>query len=155
LPARTLPSGRSLELRIAGGEEAIEVRAPSGAVEVRIAFGADGPVVMVYGGRLELRSPEAIALSCRSLDVRAAESLSLRSDGDARVSAARDLRVQAAGDIRMNGAYTYLNCDEDAKPPTAAALQAIVDAAQAAARGEALPACGCSPPDAPGPGERS
>lgn len=117
LGSRALPSGRALELRVADGSEELLVRAPGGEVEVRIAFSREGPVVTVRGGRLEVDTPEEIALSCRSLDVRARESLRLRSDRDARIGVGGDLRVKAEGDVRMNGAFVRLNCDEEFPNP--------------------------------------
>ena len=88
---RVLPaaSGRLVVLRLGAAGEEIEVRSPAGAVEVRITFGAAGPVVQVTGGRLEIASPGEVAIDCR------------------------DLRVNAEGDIRMNGAMIKLNCDDE------------------------------------------
>jgi len=118
IASRALPSGRALELTIGEGREELVVRAPSGEVEVRIAFGREGPVVTVRGGRLEVETPEEIALSCRSLEVRTKEALRLRSEGTAELRAGADVKVKAGGDVRMNGAFVRLNCDEEgANPP--------------------------------------
>ena len=115
---QTLPSGRAVELAVGPGKEELLVRSPSGEVEVRISFGREGPVVTVRGGRLEIDTPETIALSCRSLDLRTREALRLRSDGDVAIGAQGDLRVKTQGDVRMNGAFIRLNCEENgANPP--------------------------------------
>jgi hypothetical protein len=93
---RTLPSGRSVQLKLDGAGEAIEVRSPGGEVEVRIAFTAAGPVVTVHGGRLELGAPE-VAIRCKTFEVEASAGV----------------EVKTPGDIKMNGAMIRLNCTDE------------------------------------------
>src|SRR5262245_38693847 len=97
----TLPSGRSVVLRVRNGTEELEVRSPTGAVEVHITLGEDGPVVRLAAARLELAAADTLALNCRRLEVHAEEDLRLTG---------REMRVQTEGDIHMNGDVIRLNC---------------------------------------------
>jgi phage gp45-like len=98
-----LPSGRSVIVKTADGREELEIRSPQGEMEVRIVLTETGPVVQLRGARLELESPEMIALNCRRLEVNAVE--------DVRI-AGRELRVRTEADIHMDGATIRLNCEE-------------------------------------------
>ena len=71
----------------------IELRGPSGTVELRIRITDDGPVVSVDAARLELRARDAIELASKRVAIRATESLDL----------------EARGDVRVRGALIYLN----------------------------------------------
>ena len=59
---RSLPSGRSVVVKVTKAGEELQVRSPSGEVEVRITLGDNGPVVHLSGGRLELEALDTIAL---------------------------------------------------------------------------------------------
>jgi hypothetical protein len=98
---QALPSGRSVVLRYGDGEEQIEVRSPSGEVEVRIVLTDRGPVVRLRGARLELEAPEEIALTCGRLAVHTKEALELASAGA--------VHVRAEEDLRLDGKMIYLN----------------------------------------------
>lgn len=99
-----LPSGRSVVVKTADNREELEVRSPQGEVEIHIALTASGPVVRLRGARLELESPETVAVNCRRFEVHA--------DDEVRI-AGRELRVRTESDIHMNGATIRLNCEED------------------------------------------
>lgn len=105
---RVLPSGRSVLVKIAEGREELEVRSPSGDVEVRVTLTADGPVVTLRGARLELESPDTIAVNCRRLEVSTAEATSLTSGGTTRIDST-EVRMTTTEDIHMNGAFIRLN----------------------------------------------
>ncbi|MEN9796424.1 MAG: hypothetical protein RL653_120 [Pseudomonadota bacterium] len=110
---RRLPSGRAVSLKADAGGEMLEIRSPSGELEVSIVLGPDGPVVKLRGARLEVDSPE-IALRCKTFDVQASEQIRLQGD---------ELRATTQRDIHLNGAFIRLNCD-DGPAPTAPALPA-------------------------------
>jgi hypothetical protein len=108
-PERSLPSGRSVVLKVTGEGEELEVRSPSGAVEVRITLSASGSVVHLSGARLELEAVDTVALNCRRLEVNTAESTQLHSAGDLSLTG-QEMRVRTTGDIHLNGAVIRLNC---------------------------------------------
>lgn len=100
---RSLPSGRSVIVKTADGREELEVRSPQGEMEVHIILTETGPVVRLRGARLELESPETVALNCQRFEVNAAEAVRITG---------RELRVRTESDIHMNGATIRLNCEE-------------------------------------------
>jgi len=93
---RELPSGRSVIVKFANGQEQLEVRNPDGFVEVHIVLSDQGPIVRLRGAKLELQSTEELSIQCKKFAVQAEESAS----------------VQSSGPVRVNGEMIYLNCDE-------------------------------------------
>ncbi len=106
---RSLPSGRSVVLKVTGAGEELEVRSPAGAVEVRIVLGDGGPVVHLSGARLELEAPDTVAFHCRRLEVNTQEGTHLNSAGGLHLTG-QEMRVQTTGDIHLNGDVIRLNC---------------------------------------------
>src|SRR5262245_27824783 len=90
---RTLPSGRSVIVKVAGGREELEVRSPAGEIEVRITLSDVGPVVHLRGARLELDSLQAVAINCERFEVCATEGATLKSAGEVQI-AGHEMRVQ-------------------------------------------------------------
>lgn len=97
-----LPSGRSVVLRVAGEQEELEVRSPTGEVEVRITLSSEGAVVNLRAARLELESAETVTVNCRRFAVNSAEGTDLNSGGE--------LRIKTEGDMHFNGGVIHLNC---------------------------------------------
>jgi hypothetical protein len=95
-PARDqiLPSGRTVRIRASAEAEELEVRSPSGEVEVKITLTAAGPVVRLRSARLELEAAEDVAVRCRRFEVQASD----------------EVRLRAAGDVHVNGEVVRLNC---------------------------------------------
>jgi len=104
-----LPSGRSVVLKVAGAQEELEVRSPAGDLEVRITLTDQGAVISLHGGRLELASPDTVALRCRHLEINTAEGTDLLSGGDVYITG-QEMRVKTESDIHMNGRIIHLNC---------------------------------------------
>jgi hypothetical protein len=98
---RALPSGRSVVVRVNGGSEELEVRSAEGDVEVRITLTDSGPVVSLKGARLELESPDAVAVRCRRLDIETEEATRLASAGET--------HILSEDDIHMKGKIIRLN----------------------------------------------
>jgi hypothetical protein len=123
---RTLPSGRTLVLRIGSAGEDIEIRSAGGDLDLRITLTDAGPVVALRSARVEVDTAD-VAFRCRDFDVQAS--------GTARF-AADELRAETKRDIHLNGAFIRLNCT----PEGEAEAQALM--AQVAAQQGALPAAG-------------
>jgi len=104
-----LPSGRSVILRVTDAGEDLQIRSPSGEVEVHITLTDDGPVVHLRAARLELEALETVALHCRRLEIDTEESARLHSAGELRLTG-QEMRVQTKGDIHLNGEVIRLNC---------------------------------------------
>lgn len=107
--ARQLPSGRSVVVRVNDSKEELEVRSPQGEVEVRITLTESGPVVSLRGARLELESPDAVSVKCKSFEVTTTEGTSLHSTGDVTITG-HEMKVKTEADIHMNGGVIRLNC---------------------------------------------
>jgi hypothetical protein len=88
-----LQRGRTLLVEPTGDEDLVEIRAPSGTVEIRIRITDDGPVLELESVRLALRAREAIDLE--------AEQITL--------SGRADVRVDAGGDVVVTGETIRLN----------------------------------------------
>jgi hypothetical protein len=89
--------------------EDLQVRSPSGELEVHICLTEDGPVVHLRSARLELDALEAVALNCRRLEVNTEESTRLNTAGELQLTG-QEMRVQTTGDIHLNGEVIHLNC---------------------------------------------
>jgi hypothetical protein len=104
-----LPSGRSIVVKIADQQEELLVRSPDGEVEVRITLTKDGPVLKLRAARLELESPESVAVNCRRFSVNSTEGTNLHSGGNLHLTG-HELRVQTESDMHFNGGVIRLNC---------------------------------------------
>jgi len=108
-PGHRLPSGRSVVVKVAGDCEELEIRDAEGQVEVCVSLTADGPVVRIRGGRLELNAADTIAVRCRRFEVQTKESTELSSAGELSITG-RELKVRTKEDIHLNGEFIRLNC---------------------------------------------
>ena len=108
---RVLPSGRSIIARVGDEGEAIEIRSPEGEMELRITLTDEGPVLSLHGARLELVSPETVAVRCKRFEVET-ESVSLRATGDIEIQGEAEFRTRTVGSTWIDGDYVNLNCRE-------------------------------------------
>jgi hypothetical protein len=108
-PARRLPSGRSIVVKVAGDGEELEIRDAEGQLELSVSLTAEGPVVRLRGGRLELDAADTVALRCRRFELQTSESTELLSSGAVRITG-QELRVKTEDDIHLNGQVIRLNC---------------------------------------------
>lgn len=108
---RELPSGRSVVLRVSEDAEEIEIRSPSGEMEVRIVLTESGPVVSLKSARLELQAAEEIALRTKKVTLDASQEAVIQSAGSIKLSG-QEVRIKTEEDIHLNGAYVRLNCPE-------------------------------------------
>lgn len=116
-----LGNGRSLALvpaadragQPAEAVEAIEIRAQSGALELRIRITDDGPVLEMEGIRLAVTAAESIELKSRRVVVEAEEALTLASRGKADVLAHDKIRVRSSEYLALDGKLVGLRSDEE------------------------------------------
>jgi hypothetical protein len=95
-----LQRGRTLLVDATGDDDLVEIRAPSGTVEIRLRITEDGPVLELESVRLALRA-------ARSIDVDAPE-FSVNAD-EITLSGRADVRVDAGGDVHVTGETIRLN----------------------------------------------
>jgi hypothetical protein len=96
-----LREGRTLTVESAGSDELVEVRSPSGQVELRIRLTEEGPVLQMESARLELKASEAVEIQAPRIGIKATETLQLSSDNE--------IKADAEGEVRVNGKMIYLN----------------------------------------------
>lgn len=108
----TLPSGRKVQIRVEDDGETLEVRSPTGEVEVGIRLTAEGPVLQLRGVRLEIDSTDTVAVNCRRFELNADEALALRSGAEISVASDADIRVRSEGDTHLDGDWVNINCQE-------------------------------------------
>lgn len=146
---RALAHGRSLEWisgDAAAGGDVLAIRDPDGNLEVTVALEAGGPVVRVRGARLEVATPEELAVDCRALQLRAREGLSLEAGGDFRVRSGAEIRMKSRRSAFIDADWVNLNCLdrtgyhdehlEDAGAGADADADADTDAGTAGGRGD-------------------
>jgi hypothetical protein len=104
-----LRQGRTLTLDSAGDDGLVEIRGPSGTLELRIRLTDAGPVLEVETLRLSLRAAESIDIEAKELNVSTERSLGLSSGGDIKLSGKADVRVDAEGEVHVTGEMIYLN----------------------------------------------
>jgi hypothetical protein len=104
-----LRDGRTLTVDDTGSDQLVEIRAASGALELRIQLTEAGPVLQMESVRLQLRATEAVEIASKRVEITATEGMGIKSGGELQVSGEADVKVDAKGEVRINGAMIYLN----------------------------------------------
>jgi hypothetical protein len=103
---QTLPSGRSLTVQVADGQEHLTVRSPDGAVEVQIVLTPAGAVVRLAAAKLEVAASD-VAVKC--------DTFAVEATGGVKIDAG-EFRVKTDQSIHLNGETVRLNCKNDPQP---------------------------------------
>ena len=101
-PLSTLPSGRILRLPQGGRGELLEIRSPTGTVELTVRLTEDGPVLVFDAAKLDLRSIGDVQVACETFAVRAREGIEMHTQGE--------VRVRGDKDVHVDGDNVLLNC---------------------------------------------
>jgi hypothetical protein len=128
---RQLPSGHRVQVDAANG--CVVITNAEGLLELRVRCTAQGCVVQLGAGDLQLSSPGRIAIDCAALDVRTQHSISLRTQGEllaaaegqAGVTADRlhlraahgDAVLEANDHVRLVGEQIRLNSEQQTLAP--------------------------------------
>ncbi len=104
-----LRDGRTLTVSETGPDQLVEIRAASGALELRIQLTEAGPILQMEAVRLQLRASEAVEIASKRIELTATEGLGLTAGGEIQLAAEADVKVDAKGEVRINGAMIYLN----------------------------------------------
>lgn len=102
-------TGRRVLIRNGPGDQAIEVRGPDGALEVEVVITAQGPVVRLSAGRMEITTTEDVDVRCRTFKVEAERGVEVKSGGKLKLASADDTDIEAGGDFRAVGETIWLN----------------------------------------------
>jgi hypothetical protein len=94
--------------------EAIEIRAESGKLELRIRITDAGPVLEMEGLRLAVTAAESIEFKSRRVVVEAEESLTMASRGQAQILAHDTIHVRTREYLGLDGKLVGLRSDEQA-----------------------------------------
>lgn len=103
-----LDDGRQVAITRDGGRQAVEIRAASGQLELRIKLTEDGPVLVLDGVKVEL-SATSVDVACDTFNVHAREAATITSAGTAAVRATEQVDVESAADVVVVGKHIRLN----------------------------------------------
>jgi len=88
-----LRDGRRLVVSESGSDQLVEIRSPSGMLELRVLLTEQGPVLQMEAVRLELKASEAVEIESKSVAIKTEQ----------------DVEVTAAGEVRVVGKKIHLN----------------------------------------------
>ncbi|MCA9679875.1 MAG: hypothetical protein H6709_07955 [Kofleriaceae bacterium] len=104
-----LSGGRTITVGAEAGDEILELRNPSGMLELRIRLTEDGPVLQVEGVKVAVKAAESVEVDCKRFEVRATESVTLASEGEVDVTSEKEMRIKATDDLHVLGKIIHLN----------------------------------------------
>jgi hypothetical protein len=142
--ARVVPlaSGRSIEVTEGAAEDRIQIRSTRGEVVLSVRVTDEGPVLSLAGVSLEIAASKTLALSCETLEIKAAQDASIAVGGSLRervggsvtreaagvsTIAAREVKLDASpggmvlranDDVAITGERVRLNSDDPPMPLT-------------------------------------
>lgn len=142
--ARVVPlaSGRSIEVTEGPAEDRIQIRSTRGEVVLSVRVTDEGPVLSLVGVSLEIAASKTLALSCETLEIKAAQDASIavggalrervggsvtREAAGASTIAAREVKLDASpggmvlranDDVAITGERVRLNSDDPPMPLT-------------------------------------
>jgi len=103
-----LRDGRTLTVSELGADQLVEIRNPSGLLEVRIALTEQGPVLQMEAVKLQLKASETVEIAANRVEIQGNEQLDLKGKA-VQVHADEEVHVDAAGDVRVTGKVIWLN----------------------------------------------
>ena len=108
-PIIELKGGRTVSVVVEETGEAVEIRAPGGAVELRIRMTPDGPVVRLEGQQVEIVAADEIALCCRKFRVKASEEFDVESAGTMAIRSKGQMDIATDDECIVKGKMIRLN----------------------------------------------
>lgn len=104
-----LRDGRKLVLSEQGGEQLVEIKNPSGMLELRIKLTDAGPVLQMEAARLQLKATEAVEIESARVEIKGTEAVAVSSGGKLEVTSEEETTVESKGDVRVVGKTIWLN----------------------------------------------
>lgn len=90
-----------------GAEQLVEIRNPSGLLEVRIKLTEEGPVLQLESVRMQLKATEAVEIESKHVAIKG-EQVEL-AGGEVSVTSEHDVDVEAKGEVHVRGKMIFLN----------------------------------------------
>lgn len=87
-----LRDGRKLV--VADNDQLVEIRSPSGMLELRIKLTEEGPVLQMESVRMQLKATESVEIAAKRVEIKAEESIDVVAEND---------------DVRVVGKKIHLN----------------------------------------------
>lgn len=104
-----LRDGRKLVLSEEGGEQLVEIKNPSGMLELRIKLTDAGPVLQMEAARLQLKATESVEIESARVEIKGTEQVAVTSGGTIEVSSEEETTVESNGDVKVVGKMIWLN----------------------------------------------
>jgi hypothetical protein len=104
-----LDGGRQVAVVEHAGQQAVEIRAASGQLELRIKLTADGPVLSLDGVKVEMNATESLQIKCKDFSLQATDSTIIESKGELKIKSDGDLELDSVADVRVRGSKIWLN----------------------------------------------
>lgn len=102
-------SGRTIALYPDGAEEYLEIIEPSGQLSLKVRLTEEGPVMVLEGARLELKSAESVTLAAKRIAITAEEEASVESNGSLKIGSSDDMKIHSEEDVIVTGKILHLN----------------------------------------------
>lgn len=104
-----LASGRRIVARSRDSEDLVEISEPDGRIAVTIRMTETGPVMVMEGARLELKSAESISMKAPRVEIDAEEETVIASKGTMKINSADEMAIHSDKDVVMTGDIIHLN----------------------------------------------
>jgi hypothetical protein len=104
-----LDGGRQVAVVEHAGQQAVEIRAASGQLELRIKLTAEGPVLSLDGVKVEMNAAESLQIKCKDFKVEATESTTIESKGELKIKSDGEMELDSPSDVRIKGKKIWLN----------------------------------------------
>ncbi|QTA81193.1 Uncharacterized protein dnl_35240 [Desulfonema limicola] len=105
----TLRSGRMISAKSDNNQDILEIREPGGQMIVKMRLTDTGPVMVIEGTRLELKSAESIALQSKKIEIDALEEAVIKSRGKLEINSSKEMKVKSDDDLRLTGKIIHIN----------------------------------------------
>jgi hypothetical protein len=103
-----LSGGRTLTITPESTGDVVELRNPSGMLELRFRLTEEGPVLQVEGVRVAIKAAEAVSVECKTFEVKA-DDVKLHSAGGLEVTSEKEMKITSTDDVRVLGKIIHLN----------------------------------------------
>ena len=109
-----LRAGRTLRVRAGADadEQVVELRSPTGDLELSIEITPEGPRLRIRALDIELNAARALRMTCVRAEIVASETIALVAGSDLNLSAQRGTaKIHANDDVDVRGERILLNSD--------------------------------------------